>query len=76
MNNSIEFDCIIYDDYKDLLKKKVYEPIILKLMNESEIIFNGNYKYIGYSEKIHRYGSSAYSSRNCGYIKERILYGG
>ena len=46
MNNSIEFDCIIYDDYKDLLKKKVYEPIILKLMNESEIIFNGNYKYI------------------------------
>ena len=31
---------------------------------------NGNYKYIGYSEKIHRYGSSAYSVRNCGYIKK------
>lgn len=42
----LEFDCIIYDSYKDLLKKRVYEPIILKLMNQSEIIFRENYKYI------------------------------
>ncbi len=42
----LEFDCIIYDSYKDLLKKRVYEPIILKLMNQSEIIFREYYKYI------------------------------
>lgn len=42
----LEFDCIIYDSYKELLKKKVYEPIILKLMNHSEIVFRGKYKYI------------------------------
>lgn len=46
MNKRLEFDCIIYDSYKDLLKKKVYEPIILRLMNKSEIIFKEEYKYI------------------------------
>lgn len=46
MNKRLEFDCIIYDSYKDLLKKKVYEPIILRLMNKSEIIFKEKYKYI------------------------------
>lgn len=42
----LEYDCIIYDCYKDLLKKKIYEPIILKLMNLSEIVFRENYEYI------------------------------
>lgn len=46
MNKYLEFDCIIYDCYKDLLKKKIYEPIILKIMNASKDIFSENYKYI------------------------------
>ena len=46
MENNLVFDCVIYDEYKDLLKKKVYEPIILRIMNESSIIFKSKYKYI------------------------------
>lgn len=46
MNGHLEFDCIIYDCYKDLLKKKVYEPLILKIMNESNIIFRESYEYV------------------------------
>ena len=33
MENNLVFDCVIYDEYKDLLKKRVYEPIILRIMN-------------------------------------------
>ncbi len=46
MENNLVFDCVIYDEYKDLLKKKVYEPIILRILNESSIIFKSKYKYI------------------------------
>lgn len=46
MENNLVFDCVIYDEYKDLLKKRVYEPIILRIMNESSIIFKSKYKYI------------------------------
>lgn len=46
MKDRLVFDCVIYDSYRELLKKKVYEPIILKLMNESEIIFPEEYSYI------------------------------
>lgn len=46
MKNNLVFDCVIYDEYKDLLKKRVYEPIILRIMNESSIIFKSKYKYI------------------------------
>ena len=46
MENNLVFDCVIYDEYKDLLKKRVYEPIILRIMNESLIIFKSKYKYI------------------------------
>ena len=70
MNNSLEFDCIIYDDYKDLLKKKVYEPIILKLMNESEIIFNGNYKYILNQS----HNESDFVSDDCKFYDAKILF--
>ena len=35
-----EFNCktLIYDKYKDLLKKDIYEPIILEIMNLGEIM--------------------------------------
>ncbi len=46
MKKQLEFDCIIYDSYKELLRKKVYEPIILDLLNFSEIVFPERYSYI------------------------------
>lgn len=43
-----EFNCktLIYDKYKDLLKKDIYEPIILEIMNQSTIVFPEKYEQI------------------------------
>lgn len=43
---SFKFKCIIYDIYKKLLNKNVYEPIILNIMNNSILIFPEKYKLI------------------------------
>jgi len=46
MTNRLEFEIIIYDNYKELLKKNIYEPIILKIMNLSSLILKEKYHYI------------------------------
>lgn len=42
------FNCkiLIYDKYKELLKKDIYEPIILEIMNHSTIVFPKKYMQI------------------------------
>ena len=45
MMNSIKIDYIISDNYRDLINKDIYENIILKIMNESNVVFNGLFKH-------------------------------
>ena len=33
MNNEYKNSILIKDDYKDLLRKEIYEPIVLNIMN-------------------------------------------
>lgn len=70
MDKHLEFDCIIYDSYKELLRKKVYEPIILSLMNKSEIIFREDYKYI----ENQSHGESDFVSSTGVYYDAKILF--
>jgi hypothetical protein len=42
----LKVNFIVSDKYDKLIKKESYEPIILKIMNESKIIFPGSYVHI------------------------------
>ena len=70
MENNLVFDCVIYDEYKDLLKKRVYEPIILRIMNESSIIFKSKYKYI----ENQAHNESDFGSLNNVFYDAKILF--
>ena len=43
--NNIKIDYIISDNYKDLINKNAYESIILKIMNDSKVVFRGLFKH-------------------------------
>lgn len=42
----IKYKVLLKEKFKDLLDKKIYEKIILKIMNDSKIVFPEKYKYI------------------------------
>jgi hypothetical protein len=44
--NSIKINYIIQDNYKDLINKDIYETVVLKIMNKSNIVFPEKYKHI------------------------------
>lgn len=67
---SFKFKCVIYDLYKELLNKKVYEPIILNIMNSSTLIFPENYKLIREQSK----GESDFISDSKGLFDAKILF--
>lgn len=44
--NGIWIEYLIGKNYNHIIKSKIYEPIILKIMNQSRSIFKGEYKQI------------------------------
>lgn len=44
--NSIGIEFVIKDNYKDIIKKEINEPIILEIMNKSSFIFPDQYEHI------------------------------
>lgn len=61
---------IIYDNYKDLLSKDIYEPIIQKIMNQSKYIFPEEYTLI----KNQSHGESDYMSASGKLFDSKILF--
>lgn len=68
--NKIESKIIIYDNYKELLSKDIYEPIIENIMNLSKIIFPEKYKII----KNQSHGESDYMSTSGNLYDAKILF--
>ena len=46
LERGFNYKILIHDRYKDLLKKDIYEPILLKIMNHSTRVFHEEYKQI------------------------------
>ena len=46
MNPLGKVNFIIKNNYKDLLNKNIYEPLVCQIMNESKIVFPDEYKQI------------------------------
>jgi len=70
MNDKMKSKIIIYDNYKDLLSKDIYEPIILSIMNQSKKIFPEDYKII----KNQSHGESDYISTTGKLYDSKILF--
>lgn len=45
LKRGFNYKILIHDRYKDLLKKDIYEPILLKIMNHSTRVFHEEYKH-------------------------------
>ena len=68
--NRLKSKIIIYDNYKELLSKDIYEPIIENIMNLSKKIFPEKYQLI----KNQSHGESDYMSTSGKLYDSKILF--